>query len=239
MQDNNNTAPFIEQGSEEWLKQRLGRFTASEIHRLMGDCKRDMTEEELKEWKDKNPKSTAKQCVDPKLLSMGAMSYVLEVASERLTGQPAKFVFENQAMKWGKLHEPIGKQLYGAVYDVVVQDAQFIPVGTYAGASPDGLIGEDMGCEFKCPESPAVHMKYRTLQNYMDLKDNHPDHYWQCIDGLWVTKRKIWKFISYHPFYEPAKQLKIINVPAVAEDLALLEIKLEAAEKACQYVVTL
>ena len=37
----------VEQGSPEWHQLRLGKFTASEIHRLMADCKREMTEDEL------------------------------------------------------------------------------------------------------------------------------------------------------------------------------------------------
>lgn len=233
------TIQFIEQGSAEWHALRLGKFTASEAHRLMGDCKRDMNETELAAWKISNPKSTAKQCVDPKLLSDGAMTYVLEVASERLTGKPAKIEFENEAMKWGKLHEPIAAGIYAAVYNVVLEEAAFIPYLTYGGASPDRLIGNDIGVEFKCPVSQAIHMKYRTLSNYEDLKANHPNHYWQIIYGLLASQRKFWKFVSYHPHFDPAKQLKVINVPRIESDIDLLKIKLDSAEKACQYVVTL
>lgn len=238
MQNNNPTA-IIEQGSFEWHQLRLGKFTASEIHRLMGDCKREMTEDELKAWKEANPKSTAKQCVDPILLSDGAMTYVMEVASERETGKPAKIVFENDSMRWGKEHEPIAKQLYAAAYDVVVEDAPFVPYGENAGSSPDAFIGIEIGGEIKCPISPAVHMKYRTLTNYEDLKNNHPDHYWQCLMGLLATGRKFWKFMSFHPHYPPVKQLKIINIPRIEADLKLLEIKLTAAEKACQFLISM
>lgn len=233
------TIKFIEQGSPEWHALRLKRFTASEGFRLVADAKREMTEAELVEWKKQFPKSTSKQCVDPKLLAEGAMTYILEVASERLTGKPAKVEFENDAIRHGKLHEPIAKQLFAAVYDVVVEDAQFVEYLSYGGASPDGLIGTDIGMEIKCPMSQAIHMKYRTLTNYEDLKANHPNHYWQIIFGLLATGRKFWKFVSYHPDFEPAKQLKVINVPRIEEDIELLKTKLEAAEKACQYVVTL
>lgn len=228
---------IIEQGSEAWLQLRLGKFTASEIHRLMGDCKRDMTEDELKAFKEKNPKSTAKQCVDPHLLSKGAMTYIMEVASERETGKPAKPFFENDAMRWGKEHEPSAKQLYSLAHDVEVLDAPFITYKEYAGASPDGFIGLIGGIEVKCPVSPAIHMAYRTLTNYGDLKENYADHFWQCIMGLKSTNRTFWKFMSYHPHYEPVKQLKIINIPRLEDELELLEIKLTAAEKACQFLV--
>lgn len=229
--------PFAEQGSEAWLKQRLGRFTASEVFRLMGDVKRDMTEEELKAYKLANPKSTAKTIVDPHLLSTGAMTYVMEVASERETGKPAKIVKETDAMRRGKELEPVAKALYAAVYEVEITDVGFIEIGKHAGASPDGLIGEVGGIEIKCPESPAIHMQYRTLENYIDLKENHPNHFWQCMCGLLsLPERKFWKFVSYHPDYKPAKQLKIINVPAVQEWLTLLEIKLTAAEAAAQFL---
>lgn len=227
------------QGTEEWLQERLGRFTASEIHRLMGDCKREMTEEELKAWKEANPRSTAKQCVDPTLLSSGALTYVMEVASERLTGRPAKQEFENDAMRWGKMYEPVAKQLYESVFDVRIDNVPFIPYLEYGGASPDGLIGSDIGCEFKCPISPAVHLQYRSLLDADDLKTNYPNHYWQCLKGMFTTRRKLWKFISFHPHYDALKQLKIIDVPWVEEDIQLLYIKLTAAEKACQFLLTI
>jgi hypothetical protein len=228
------------QGTAQWHAKRLKRFTGSEGVRLVAEAKREMTEDELKAWKLANPKSTAKLCVDPHLLAEGAMTYVLEVASERLTGKPAKIEFENDAIRWGKEHEPIAKQLYSAVYDVEIIDIDFVEVKDmpYAGASPDGLIGDDVGMEIKCPQSQTVHLKYRTLQNYVDLKENCPNHYWQMVFGMLATGRKGWKFVSYHPHFEPAKQLKVITVPRVEEDIELLKIKLRAAEKACQFLLT-
>jgi hypothetical protein len=230
---------MVEQGSAEWHALRLKRFTGSEYSRLMGEVKRAMTEDELKAWKLANPTSKALQCVDPHLLSDGAMTYVQEVASERETGLPACQEFENDAMRWGKEHEPHAKALYAAAYDIVIDDIDFVPYLDYAGASPDGLIGETIGCEIKCPINRAKHMQYRTLENADDLKENHKDHYWQCLGGMLATGRKLWKFMSYHPDYPALKQLKIINVPWNDEDINLLKIKLTAAEKACQFLVNM
>lgn len=229
----------IIQGSPEWHAKRLKKFTASKAVKLVADAKRDMTEDELKAWKLANPTSKAKQCVDPHLLADGAQTYVLEVASERLTGLPAEKVFENDAIHWGKEHEPIAKQLYAAVYEVEVTEIDFVDYLDYGGASPDGLIGDDIGMEIKCPISQAIHLSYRTLQNYQDLKDNHPSHYWQIMFGLLATGRKFWKFVSYHPHFKPEKQLKVITVPRVEEDIELLRIKLAAAEKACLFAMTM
>lgn len=238
MQETTNKA-IVEQGSDEWHALRLGKFTASEISRIVGDCKRDMTEHEFKAFKEKNPKSTAKTCVDDNLLTTTAMKYVTEVASERETGIPATQFYENDAMRWGKAHEPYAKQLYAAAYEVPVLDAPFVQYKEYAGASPDGLIGPDIGAEIKCPISPAVHMQYRTLANYADLKELYANHYWQCVMGLLATGRKSWKFISFHPNYPVLKRLKIIDVPCVKEDLLLLETKLINCEKACQFLVNM
>jgi hypothetical protein len=226
----------VDQRTSEWHADRLGRFTASEVYRLMGEVKRPMTEEEL-EKREKGSRVTT--IVDNTLLSDGAMTYVLEVASERITGMPANEDIETFAMRWGREQEPNAKSLYAAAYDIVGTDCGFIKYLSYGGASPDWLIGEDIGCEIKCPLTRGKHMQYRTILNVDDFREKFKDHYWQCAKGMLSTNRKFWKFLSYHPHYPPVKQLKIVNVPRIEDDITLLKIKLEAAEKACQYLLTL
>ena len=64
------------------------------------------------------------------------------------------------------------------------------------GCSPDGLIGNEGGLEIKCP-SPGAHTGY--------LIDDHlPTKYFCQVQGnLFVTGRKWWDFISYHPEIDP------------------------------------
>jgi hypothetical protein len=63
------------------------------------------------------------------------------------------------------------------------------------GCSPDLLVGDDDGCEIKCP-SAAVHIGY--------LLDDDPAQYRCQVQGaLWITGRKWWDFLSYHPTLPP------------------------------------
>ncbi len=224
-----------EQGSQEWLRLRLGKFTASCAYRLMAEAKRPMTEDELLK-REKGSRATT--IADPVLLAKGALTYVQEVASERLTGVPAKVEFENDAMRHGKLHEPTARALYAAVYGREVDQIDFVPYLDYAGASPDGLVGLDIGCEIKCPISPAIHLLYRTIKTAEQLKDEKDEHYWQTMQGMLSTGRKMWHFISYHPSFPVLKQLHVVDVPWNDQDIDLLKIKLEAANKAATYLET-
>lgn len=229
----------LEQGSDLWHELRTGKFSASEWHRLMGEAKRDMTEGELKLWKEHNPKSTAKTCIDPMLLSTGAMTYCMEVASERITKMPAKEFYENDAMRWGKLYESPAKKLFSLVYDVEGINVGFVKHTDGSGCSPDWIVIDKFGAEVKCPITRDTHLKYFMLQNAMELKEKYPDHYWQCAMGMKSTGYKMWKFISYHPHYPPSMQLKVINVPRIEEDMELMGYKLEAAESFVEPILLL
>lgn len=229
----------VEQGSEAWHLLRIGRFSASEGSRLVADCSRPMTPEELTKWKRDNPSSRATTIVDPRMLADGAISYVIEVASERLTKKPAKEFYENDAMRWGKLYEPEAKKLFSMVYEIEGMDVGFVEFGDGAGASPDWIVMDRFGCEIKCPQTRDAHLKHFLFNNAQDLKDKCKDYYWQCVMGMLATGYTMWKFISYHPDYPPSHQLKVINVPRIDEDIALLEVKLEAAEERVAHILSI
>lgn len=59
------------------------------------------------------------------------------------------------------------------------------------GCSPDRLVGADGGLEVKCP-APHTHVGY--------LIDGLTEDYRCQIQGaLWLTGRRWWDFLSYHP----------------------------------------
>ena len=222
------------QKSMEWYEERKGRFTSSAHHKLVGDKKRDMTPEELTAWKAANPKSTAKTMVDPKLLSDGAMTYVLEVAGEILTGISAdKDISFKKEVQWGVLYEPEARKLYERVSGLVVQEVgiKHLKGNDYVAGSPDGLIGNDGGVEFKCPFTNHNHLRNLMLETVADLKDEHPDYYWQCISGILINQRQFWDFVSYSPNFKGSSQIKIIRINAreVMDDIRLLATKLKVA----------
>lgn len=64
-----------------------------------------------------------------------------------------------------------------------------------AGCSPDRLVGDDGGLEIKCP-GPAQHVA--------NLLAMTREHYAQVQGCLFVTGRKWWDLLSYHPELPPA-----------------------------------
>ena len=117
-----------QQRTQEWYNERLGRFTASEIHKLLGKQGLGKTGE----------------------------TYCFEKACELVFGIDEDEQFESWDMQRGKSMEPVAfekfKELkYFEFIDVV--PAYFFPYGEDAGASPDGLTSDNGNVEIKCPKS--------------------------------------------------------------------------------------
>ncbi len=121
---------MFDQGSDEWLLERAGKVTASQIHNVM-------------------MKST----------TAGYQNYMAQLICERLTGQPVE-TFRSAAMEHGNDTEPQARAFYEMETGLTVQEVGFLehPSISGCGASPDGLVGEIGLVEIKCPQ-PAKHIK--------------------------------------------------------------------------------
>jgi len=122
-----------EQGSQEWLQERCGKVTASRIADLMARTKSGY--------------------------SASRANYASQLICERLTGCVAPS-FTNAAMIHGTETEPEARRAYEFYIDRDVVQVGFMPHPSIemAGASPDGLIGDDGLLELKCPNS-ATHIE--------------------------------------------------------------------------------
>lgn len=115
----------MEQGSKEWFEKRKGRFTASKISHLLG----------------------------VKGLNKMGYTYAYEKAIEIVYGLSDEEL-NTQDINRGNELEPIAFDLFKqkmALEFIEVNKAEFFPYGENAGASPDGLVGEDAVAEIKCP----------------------------------------------------------------------------------------
>lgn len=118
----------MEQRSKEWFKAREGRFTASRISDLLG----------------------------VKGLGLTGESYAFEKACELVYGVDEDESFESYDMKRGTELEPIAFRKFKELKEfefLEVQETSFFAFGEDAGASPDGLVGQDANLEIKCPRS--------------------------------------------------------------------------------------
>ncbi len=117
-----------EQRTQAWYKKREGRFTASQIHRLLG-------KEGLKRTKDS---------ID---------NFAFEKAVETLYGREEDG-FVSEDMRRGIVLEPLAFKLFQQLkfHEFLdVSECGFYDFGKHAGASPDGRVSNNSNLEIKCP----------------------------------------------------------------------------------------
>ena len=97
--------------TEEQKKQRLGRFSGSEIHKLM----------------------------KPQGIGVGGKTYITEKVAESLTGQPIKEEFTAASTSWGIDHEDEARLYFEAATGVKVTPGLTLDNERICG-TPDGFI---------------------------------------------------------------------------------------------------
>ncbi|MDE1971447.1 MAG: YqaJ viral recombinase family protein [Patescibacteria group bacterium] len=208
------------QGSEQWIDLRAGRFTASEFWRLVTEP-RTKAAKEAGEW------------------SQTAMTYIKEKVAETLTGQPKTESYA-YPLVYGKELEPQAREYFESKTGLIVSHCGFQVYTDHAGGSPDGLIGEDMGLEIKCPFNSANQIDYLSLkaENFLD---EYPEYFWQVQCNLKFTDRKLWYFVTYDPrFKKEEHKMKILKITPDAIAFAVIEEKLiKAIETKLQIISNL
>ena len=188
---------MIEQRTEEWFQQRLGKVTASRISDVIA--------------KTKTGVSTSRQ------------NYLIQLVSERLTGKKGDS-FVNQAMLDGIEREDAARKLYEIEKNISVSEVGFFehPIISMSGASPDGAVhaeieGKYAGLiEIKCPIE-TTHTN--TLMSKSVPSKYLPQIQWQmaCVGAKWVD------FVSYNPNFPDNLKLFIFRVDRDDSYIAELE----------------
>src|SRR5688572_19608510 len=148
-----------EQGSPAWHNIRCGRFTSSEIFRLIKNGERLMTDVELKARPKSGPGSKARYVEDPTKFSDDGETYIYQKVAETLTGEVRETPYSH-ATAHGSDMEPLAAQYFiektGYTHEIV----SFVPVGDHAGGSPDRYVNGDEILEIKCPFDSTNQVKY-------------------------------------------------------------------------------
>jgi putative phage-type endonuclease len=170
----------MEQRTEEWFRARAGKVTASRVADIIA--------------KTKSGYSSSRD------------NYMAELICQRLTGAVGES-FQNAAMAWGTNTEPLARAAYVSAKGTSVEEIGFVPHPTIenAGASPDGLIGEDGLIEIKCPLT-NTHMNM-ILEQEIPTK-YHVQMQWQMA----CTGRQWCDFVSFDPRMPEHMQLYIHQV---------------------------
>lgn len=188
----------VKQGSEAWLKLRLGLVSASRFKDIM---------------------TNSRSKTDP--FSTTARSYMLELIAEILTGEQK--TVKGPALDWGTNNEKNAQVEYAFEQGVTVEEKGIcLADDKLVGASPDGFVGEYGGLEIKCPYNSANHIA-TVIAGEMP-KEHMP----QVQGNLWVNDRLWWDFVSYDPRIDGEGRLFIQRISRDEGYIAKLEEKITA-----------
>ncbi|WP_018676250.1 lambda exonuclease family protein [Riemerella columbina] len=196
---------------EQWLAQRRGKFTSSQVYRLM-------------------------TCLDKDELPKGAITYIEEVIVDMLTDGKGADRFKSDDMQRGNDTELEAIARFeketGLKCFATGDNQEFIELCSYFGGTPDGLIDIKELIEVKCPKSKTHLFYLKNLKNAEDLKKHCPNYYWQIQGNLLTTYREKGYFISYDDrFTNPNHQILTLEIERNEEDIELLKKRLLMAEK--------
>jgi hypothetical protein len=177
----------VEQNSDEWRRERLGKPTASNFHLIITPLGKPVDSRERKLYK-------------------------YRLVAERILGEPVPSQFEgNDATKRGLDMEPRAVSALEATLGKTAEPGGFImDDDERIGCSPDRVITRDFkrvssrwqGVEVKCP-LPWTHIGH--------MIDGPGDKYKPQVQGqIWIGRFEAVHFWSYHPSFAP---VHIVTIP--------------------------
>ncbi len=159
-----------EQRSNEWFEERLGKFTSSNIHKLMGK----------------------------KGLGETGKTYCFELATDIVSGKDWNENYVSFDMQRGIDLEPLAFEKFSEIMSeqfVNVEKSEFIILNDYTGSSPDGLVGDFGVLEMKCPKRNKFFKIVAFGESEIDS-----EYLWQMQHQMFVTGRSQAYFFNYYIF---------------------------------------
>ncbi len=178
----------VEQGKPEWDAVRVGKISASHMSDVMMDSKK-----------------------------AGYRNYRARMIAERITNEVSES-YSSSAMADGIELEPAARSCYEYQTGTIVAEVGFVdhPHIENAGASPDGMVGNERNVEIKCV-FPATHIDYM-------LTKKIPTKYMQQMQWQMACNGfELCDFVSYSPKLGIDLQLLIITVERDADMIRDLE----------------
>lgn len=157
----------IAQGSVDWLIARAGVVTASEVDALVSPTGKIRTGD-------------------------GVKTYLHRKLTERWTGGPLPVLQGIFDVQQGEILEQRARPAFTIHTGIEVETVGFITSDDgRIGCSPDALIGNQSGCEIKCPTMPVQ-------IGYLLGGQLPSDYIAQVQFSMYVTGCKTWHFFSYN-----------------------------------------
>ncbi len=142
--------------------------------------------------------SSADNIITPTgLISKQRDVYLWKLTEETFMGRCDEG-FKSKAMMQGAEREAEARALFELVMDIEVRQVSLVYKDEWKlfHASPDGLVGEDVGLEIKCPI-------FRNHVQTLDDRKLPSDKFCQVQMNLYTTERDLWYFLSYYPGLPP------------------------------------
>lgn len=209
--DNN----YIEHGTTQWYRMRLGKMTASSFGKLMAKPR-----DKSREW------------------SVDGDALILRKAYEVFID---KYIYDQPfspvAANWGLRHEKTALDLLRSI-NWNIKDLGLIASqeNSQIMATPDGAVWDDENeiirnlIQIKCPYNGKYHLEYKAkIINGKDLKKKKSHYYWQVLGEMWVTNIYNSYFISFDPRIDKYAQLHIVPVQRDETDVDILRKKVLSA----------
>lgn len=209
----------VEQQSPEWFEMRKGLVTGSMVRQAIAKMK----------TQPKTGPTAYMKCRE---------DYMIDIVATRLTGVMSDR-YVSKAMEEGIEREPDALMAYESATGAMVAPGGFVlhPEIEWYGTSPDGLVGDSIVIEAKCP-TQATHMRY--IIEAQEAKNKNlpyvPDEYLpQVKSHLSCSTREMAHFISFNSDFPKNLRLLISEWPRdwemlVAQDLEVCKFLNEAKE---------
>lgn len=188
--------------NEKFVLAKLGRFTSSEIHFLMGE----------------------------RGIGQSGLNYIYRKVGEKISGRSSKQDISTAATEHGLNYEREGLVAFGkkiGIESLLVQRLILDDDG-YCGGTPDGLIVLNESTdklsynvktvEIKCPYTFDNYIRLWKCKTPQDLKKEESKYFWQVISQLDLCDCLQGYFVCYMPFFEKGnlniiefKKIDLIN----------------------------
>lgn len=187
----------IEIYSPEWHQCRLGKFTSSRIHTLMGE----------------------------KPLSDGAMTYIMHKVGEEITGHTTAEDenIEDENTVWGLQNEPHALQMFGKRMQIefLVTQKMIHNEESRFSSTPDAIWTHNKSLhaeehnvstvEVKCPRKYHKYIPFYRCRTPSQLKSISKVYYWQVLDQMDNCDSAIGYFAVYHPLFPEGGNFNVIE----------------------------
>ena len=198
-----------QQRTDDWRLARMGRFTGSEIHKLM-----------TTQRGGKGFGKTAISYIYAKQAERNVPAYILrnsntrELYYERVNGG-------SKATRYGTEWEADARISFERWAKTKTYDCSFVYYGDNMGASPDALVCEDgkLGVlEIKCPFDPAIFRLYvNEIKDGDTLKSVRPEYWWQMQMEMLCVGADYGYFFAYDAMQTPFKHIVKVTTDTAAQ----------------------